>query len=80
MIEQFEQEYQAVQSEQDNRSMSLNSRAQMIAEKHRLQQIDFEKKEVAKRKLANQMNSLTYNRDEYGINSYAHRNDSLLAS
>jgi hypothetical protein len=43
IIEQFEQEYAKMQSEQDQRSMSINSRAQMIAEKHRIQQQGLEK-------------------------------------
>jgi hypothetical protein len=34
----------------EQRSMSLNSRAQQIVDKQRLQQHDFEKKEIAKRK------------------------------
>jgi hypothetical protein len=35
MIDQFDQEYTAVNSDHDGRSMSLNSKAQQIAEKHR---------------------------------------------
>jgi hypothetical protein len=31
--------------------MSLNSKAQQIADKHRLQQMEIEKKEIAKKKL-----------------------------
>jgi hypothetical protein len=60
--------------------MSLNSKAQQIADKHRLQQMEIEKKEIAKKKLQNNhLNSLNYNRDEYGL-SYGHRNDSHLGT